>query len=205
MTFQNPCLFQGTDIVTLAHEETPNLSERRWRQRSLWALLLLVPLTLLVTSYDDLKEMGKSNNFLPIDVAAGQSARYGGSDWQLVQLRIVNEGLKSKSLPANSVPVIARFIVEIGDPDLRNLWLMCAIRLVDASGRSWSPTSISGLPRPADGIGTCTSTAFADISKGMRRVVEETYLVPANLAGELRPTIGMRGERPYYLRFARPE
>ncbi|MBA8877429.1 hypothetical protein [Phyllobacterium myrsinacearum] len=191
--------------MTLVHEDTPNPSERRWRRRSLWALLLLVPLTLFVISYDDLKEMGKSDDFLPIDVSAGQSARYGGSDWQFVGLRTVTEGIKSKTPPANAVPVVARFIVEIGEPDLRNLWVMCSIKLVDASGRSWSPTSVPGLPRPADGIETCISTIFAEVGKGTRRVVEETYLVPANIVGELRPTIGMRGERPYYLRFARPE
>lgn len=186
-------------------DQTSDLSERRWRRRSLWALVLLVPLTLSVISYGDIKEMVKSDNYLPIDVAAGQSARYGGSNWQFIELRTVTEAIKTKSLPENSVPVIARFIVEIGNPDLRNLWLMCSIRLVDASGRSWSPTSVPGLPRPADGIETCTSTIFAGISKGMRRVVEETYLVPANRVAELRPTIGMHGERPYYLRFARPE
>ncbi|MGO4448525.1 hypothetical protein AB4Y96_06285 [Phyllobacterium sp. TAF24] len=191
--------------MSALYEETPDLSERCWRRRSLWALILLVPLTLLVTSYDDLKEMGKSNDFLPVDVAPGQSARYGGSDWQFVEFRTVTDGKNSKSLPENSVPVIARFIVEIGDPDLRNLWVMCSIRLVDASGRSWSPTSVPGLPPRAEGIETCVTTIFAGVSKGNRRVVEETYLVPANVVGELRPTIGMRTERPYYLRFARPQ
>ncbi|PRD49673.1 hypothetical protein [Phyllobacterium myrsinacearum] len=191
--------------MTLTLDQTPDLSQRRWRRRSLWALVLLVPLALFVMSYSDVREMGKSGNFLPVDVAAGQSARYGGSDWQFIELRTVSEGIKPGSLPQNAVPVIARFIVEIGDPDLKNLWLMCSVRLVDASGRSWSPAAVPGLPRPAEGIETCTSTIFAGVSQGTRRVVEETYLVPANVVGELRPTIGMRSERPYYLRFARPE
>ena len=79
MIWQNPCLFQGTDRMTLT-DETPDLSERRWRRRSLWAQVLLIPLALFVVSYGDVKEMGKSNNVVPIDVTAGQSARYGGSD-----------------------------------------------------------------------------------------------------------------------------
>lgn len=191
--------------MTLTLDQTPDLSQRRWRRRSLWALVLLVPLALFVMSYSDVREMGKSGNFLPVDVAAGQSARYGGSDWQFIELRTVSEGIKPGSLPQNAVPVIARFIVEIGDPDLKNLWLMCSVRLVDASGRSWSPAAVPGLPRPAEGIETCASTIFAGVSQGTRRVVEETYLVPANVVGELRPTIGMRSERPYYVRFARPE
>ena len=191
--------------MTLTLDQTPDLSQRRWRRRSLWALVLLVPLALFVMSYSDVREMGKSGNFLPVDVAAGQSARYGGSDWQFIELRTVSEGIKPGSLPQNAVPVIERLIVEIGDPDLKNLWLMCSVRLVDASGRSWSPAAVPGLPRPAEGIETCASTIFAGVSQGTRRVVEETYLVPANVVGELRPTIGMRSERPYYVRFARPE
>eukprot|EP01132_Coremiostelium_polycephalum_P008965 gene8965-10984_t len=140
----------GTDRMTLALDQTPDLSERRWRRRSLCALVLLIPLALFVVSYSDVKEMGKSNNVVPIDVAAGQSARYGGSDWQFIELRTVTEGMKPGALPKNAVLVIARFIVEIGDPNLKNLWLMCSIRLVDATGRSWSPASVPGLPRPAE-------------------------------------------------------
>ncbi|QND51646.1 hypothetical protein HB779_06845 [Phyllobacterium sp. 628] len=191
--------------MTLVPEDTADLPERRWRRRSLWALLLIVPAALAVRSYDDIKEMSKYNNLLPIDVAAGQSVHYGGSDWQFAELRTVTEGIKPKSLPENTVPVVARFIVEIGDTDLKNLWLMCGIRLVDPSGRSWSPTSVPGMPRPAAGIETCQSTAFSEVSRGMRRVVEETYLVPANVAATVHVELGMHSERPRYLRFARLE
>ena len=102
------------------------------------------------------------------------------------------------------MPIIARFVVEIGDPDLQNLWLMCAIKLTDRAGRTWYPSSVPGMPSPQPGTETCSSTAFSGAQKGERRVIEENYLVPADVADELVPTLGMHSERPFYLRFAKP-
>lgn len=189
--------------MTLARDEKAISSEQQWRRRSLWALLVIAPLSLFAISYNDLSEMSRYRDILPIDVAAGEVKRYGGSDWQFAGLRKAEEGARPRSRPKGSVPMIARFVVEIGDPDLQNLWLMCAIKLVDHSGRSWYPSSVYGLPTPAEGTKTCSSTAFSGVQKGERRVIEENYLVPANVADELVPTLGMHSERPYYLRFAK--
>jgi len=184
-------------------EEKQGASERRWRKRSLWGLLLLIPISLLSISYRDLNELARYRDILPVDVAAGEIKRYGGSDWQFQGLRKV-EGIRPGRLPSGSVPVIARFVVEIGDPDLQNLWLMCAIKLTDRTGRTWYPTSVPGMPSPQEGIETCSSTAFSGAQKSERRVIEENYLVPSDVADELVPTLGMHSERPYYLRFAKP-
>lgn len=184
-------------------EGAKNGLERRWRRRSLWALLFLVPLSLLSISYRDLNELARYRDMLPVDVPAGVIKRYGGSDWQFQGLRKV-EGIKPGRLPKDSVAIIARFVVEIGDPDLQNLWLMCAIKLVDHTGRTWYPSSVPGMPSSPQGIENCSSTAFSGAQKGERRVIEESYLVPADIADELVPTLGMHSERPYYLRFAKP-
>ena len=184
-------------------EEKQNALERRWRKRSLWALLFLVPISLLSISYRDINELVRYRDMLPVDVAAGQTKHYGGSDWQFQGLRRV-EGIRPGRLPAGSAPIIARFVVEIGDPDLQNLWLMCAIKLTDHTGRTWYPSSVPGMPSPQPGIETCSSTAFSGAQKGERRVIEQNYLVPSDVADELVPTLGMHSERPFYLRFAKP-
>jgi len=178
-------------------EEKQGASERRWRKRSLWALLLLIPISLLSISYRDLNELARYRDILPVDVAAGEIKRYGGSDWQFQGLRRV-EGIRPGRLPAGSAPIIARFVVEIGDPDL------CAIKLTDHTGRTWYPSSVPGMPSPQPGIETCSSTAFSGAQKGERRVIEQNYLVPSDVADELVPTLGMHSERPFYLRFAKP-
>jgi hypothetical protein len=184
-------------------DETGSQSERQWRRRSLWALVVLVPLTLFEISYDSLKELARGNDLWPKDVAASQTVQFGGSDWQFVSLKTV-DGLKAGSLPAGSIPLIARFLVEVGNPDLQNLWLGCAIKLVDTRGRSWLPASVPGMPYPADGIKTCSSAAFSGAETGARMVIEENFLVPQDVASEVRPALGVGSERPFYLRFALP-
>lgn len=190
--------------MTVLDQETQS-SERRWYWRSLWALIIIVPLSLFTISYGDYDEMSRYTDLYPTEVAAGEIKHYGGSDWQFYGLRKVEEGIRPGALPAGSVPVIARFLVEIGDTNLRELWLMCAIRLTDKAGRSWSPTSIPGMRSPENGIETCTSAMFSGAEKGTRMVIEEQFLVPVNVADEVRPTLGVYSERPYYLKFARTE
>lgn len=184
-------------------EQQPSGLERIWRRRSLWALLLIVPLSLFTISYSDLDEFSRYNDLLPVDVAAGETKHYGGSDWQFTGLRKV-EGLKSRLIPKDAVPLLARFQVEIGNSDLQNLWLMCAIKLVDHAGRSWYPVNIPGLSSQDQSVATCSSTVFSGVQKGARVVIEESFLVPANVADEVLPTLGVFSERPYYLRFAKP-
>ena len=186
-----------------ALDETGSQPEGKWRRRSVWALIVLAPLTLLEISYDSVKELVRGNDLWPRDVAASQTVTFGGSNWQFDSLKTV-DGVKAGSLPAGSVPVIARFLVEVGNPDLQNLWLGCSIKLVDANGRSWLPASVPGMPYPADGIKTCSSAAFSGAESGARMVIEENFLVPQDVAAEVRPTLGLGSERPYYLRFAVP-
>ncbi|TIT23630.1 MAG: hypothetical protein E5W86_17045, partial [Mesorhizobium sp.] len=116
--------------------------ERKWRRRSLWALLLLVPLALAGQAYDSVKTLLGGEDLFPRQVAWGQSAHFGGSDWKLTDLR---GAFGMSSLPPDSVPVLADFSVKVGDPDLQKLWLGCKVMLIDAEGRRWSPTSAVSL------------------------------------------------------------
>ena len=184
-------------------QETRSGSERCWRRLSLWSLLLLVPLALFETSYDSARELFQTNDLWPRDVAAGETAQFGGSQWQFVSLKPA-EGVRSRALPAGSQPVIAQFVVEVGNPDLRTLWLGCSIKLVDASGHIWLPTSIPGMRYRGDSIKSCASATFSGAKSGERMVIEENFLVPAAVVKEVRPTLGLGSERPNYLRFDRP-
>ncbi|PSH67694.1 hypothetical protein CU102_17565 [Phyllobacterium brassicacearum] len=188
--------------MTLSMDNTRTQGERIWRRRSLWALFVLVPLALFEISYGSLKELIRGNDLFARDIEAGQPARFGGSAWQLVSLK-TPEGIKKNRLPAGSVPLIARFLVEVGNPDLQNLWLGCSIKLVDSRGRLWSQTSVPGMPYPADGIMSCSSAIFSGAESGARMVIEANFLVPQDVAADLRVTLGVGSERPYYLRFAR--
>lgn len=167
-------------------------------------MIVLIPLTLFETSYDSVRELLSGNDLWPKDVAAGETVRFGGSNWQFVSLKPVEVLKTASSLPSSSVPLTARFLVEIGNPDLQNLWLGCSIRLVDPVGRLWQPASIPGMPSVAEGIKSCGAAAFSGAQSGERMVIEESFLVPREVATEVRPTLGVGSERPSYLRFARP-
>jgi len=177
--------------------EDSGLTEKKWRRRSLWALLVLIPLTLAVEAYDSVKALLGDNDLFERRVAWGQRAPFGGSDWKLTDLR---GAFGMKNLPPDTVPVLADFSVTVGDPDLQNLWLGCKVMLIDAEGRRWSPTSAVRLNAP-DNVQTCISAMFSGAKTGDTINLRETFLVPKDVTKTIRPAVGVASERPYFLLF----
>jgi len=175
--------------------------ERKWRRRALWALVVLVPLTLLETSYESVLTLLRDKDFVARDVPWGSATHFGGSDWQLTDLRAA---LGMKGLAPDAIPVLADFTVTVGDPDLQKLWLGCKVFLVDAQGRRWTPTSSVSLRAPGD-VTTCGSATFSGAKKGDKLKIRETFLVPKDATATIRAAVGVGSERPYYLRFERPK
>ena len=173
------------------------LGERKWRRRSLWALLLLIPLTLAVDAYDSIKALLADNDLFARRVAWGQSVHFGGSDWKLTDLR---GAFGMANLPPDSVPVLADFSVKVGDPDLQKLWLGCKVMLIDAAGRRWTPTSAVTLKASGD-VQTCTSAIFSGARSGDTLNLRETFLVPKDVTKTIRPAVGLASERPHFLLF----
>ncbi len=174
--------------------------ERRWRRRSLWSLLLLVPLALAEQGYDSVIRFLHNQDLLARDVAWGKTAQFGGSEWRLADLRAA---FGMTGLPAGALPVLADFTVRIGDADLQGRWKICGIALVDAAGRRWLPAAVSALKLPDDVQG-CNSAMFSAAKSGDTLKISETFLVPKDAAATIRPVVSLAGERPYYLRFQRP-
>jgi hypothetical protein len=175
--------------------------EKKWRRLSLWAIVLLLPAVIAEVSYQPAKALLDGNDVVARDVAAGAETRFGGSDWRLDAMLTTDAG--ADKLPANAAPVFVDFVVRVGDPDLEKLWLGCRIRLVDAGGRSWSPTYVNVLPS-SDDLKACISAAYSGAKAGDTLKIRETFLVPKDALGSVRPTVGVSSERPYYLRFERP-
>jgi hypothetical protein len=176
-------------------------TERKWRRRALWALVVLLPAVIVETSYGSVRTFLGDKDLIARDVAWGSAAHFGGSDWQLTDLRTA---LGMEGLPANAVPVLADFTVTVGDPDMQKLWVGCKIFLTDAAGRQWTPTAAISLRAPAD-VMICASAAFSGAKKGDKLKVRETFLVPKDAIATIQAAVGVGSERPYYLRFRRPE
>lgn len=183
--------------------DAPRAGEKRWRRRCLWALAALLPAALAVTTYGSALEFLSQHDVIARDVAGGVDVAFAGSTWRLDRLRTA-EGVDPARLPAGAVPVLADLSVTIGDADLQKLWLGCKIRVTDAAGRSWDPVSIFFMKMP-ESMKSCTSAMLSGARSGDTLDVRETFIVPRDVAGELRVTLGLAGERPYYLRFGRPE
>jgi len=173
------------------------LGERRWRRRSLWSLVLLVPLALGLGAYESVKTLLGNDDLFPRRILWGQSAHFGGSDWKLTDLR---GAFGMANMPSDSVPVLADFQVTVGNPDLQDLWLGCKIMLIDKDGRRWSPTSIVSL-KTMDNVQTCISAVFSGAKSGDVLNLRETFLVPKEVTKSIRPAAGVASERPHFLLF----
>ncbi|MBZ9983138.1 MULTISPECIES: hypothetical protein [unclassified Mesorhizobium] len=185
----------ATDMGPAAERQ----AEKKWRRRSLAALVILLPLALAETSHDSLREWLGGEDLIARDVEFGQSAHFGGSDWKLADLR----GGKAGRLPDQAFAVIATFSVTVGDPDLQKQWPGCKLMLTDAAGRRWLPDVISGVRRP-DGVMNCTSAIFSGAKTGDVITIGDTFIVPEDAIKTIRPAIGLGSGRPWYLRFQRP-
>jgi hypothetical protein len=191
-------------VDTMSHgriAEGRSGTERKWRRRARWALVVLQPAVIVETSYGSVRTCLGNNDLIARDVAWGSAAHFGGSDWQLTDLRTT---LGMEGLPANAVPVLADFTVTVGDPDMQKLWVGCKIFLTDASGRQWTPTAAISLRAPAD-VMICATAAFSGAKKGDRLKIRETFMVPKDAIATIQAAVGLGSERPYYLRFQRPE
>lgn len=176
-------------------------AERRWWLRSLLALIVLVPAALAVMSYDSLKELLHNKDLFAKDVAWGSKARFGGSDWQLTDLRAA---LGRADIPPEVVPVLVDFTVTVGETDLQNLWLSCKIMLIDSADRRWLPTAAVSF-RQTDDAKTCNSAIFSNAKSGDVLKIRETFLVPKDATATIRPAVGVASERPNFLLFQRPQ
>lgn len=176
-------------------------AEKRWWLRSLLALIVLVPAALAVMSYDSLEELLHNKDLFAKDVAWGSKARFGGSDWQLTDLRAA---LGRADIPPEVVPVLVDFTVTVGETDLQNLWLSCKIMLIDSADRRWLPTAAVSF-RQTDDAKTCNSAIFSNAKSGDVLKIRETFLVPKDATATIRPAVGVASERPNFLLFQRPQ
>lgn len=176
-------------------------AEKRWWLRSLLALIVLIPAALAVMSYDSVKGLLRSHDFFAKDVAWGNKVRFGGSDWQLTDLRAA---LGRSDIPPDVVPVLVDLAVTVGETDLQNLWLGCRIMLIDAADRRWQPTAAVSF-RQTDDAKTCNSAIFSGVKSGDTLKIRETFLVPKDAAATIRPAVSVASERPSFLLFQRPQ
>jgi hypothetical protein len=191
-------------------------TERKWRRHCLWAIVVLLPLAAIAMNFEHIRWLFKGNDLIARDVPAGVEAPFGGSDWRLVGMRKL-EGIVSAMVPDNAAAVVvdltarvgsAKNTLKMGDTVFEQLWGTCRVGLVDDDGRSWAPTYLGIVPalkEDSEGVDTCGSQSQSMAPPETILRIRETFVVPKDAADRVRPTLGLDGEPPYYLRFERPK
>lgn len=187
----------GDDLLRIGSDE------RRWRRRSLWALIVAIPATLILTGYEDLSDLARGREWFGTSVAPGEAGRYAGADWQLEEIQAVPERAGRMGLPPSAVPVRVRFRVTIREAGIGELWLPCRLAVTDAEGRRWSSMGFGGLPASSDEVKSCGGATLDPHQPGEVLKIEESFVVPKAAVDALEPTVSVAAERPWYLRFRR--
>jgi len=179
--------------------DTPTPVERRWRGRSLWLLVLLLPLAVVEVGYQPAKTWWKERQFIAREVPLDGEADLGGASWRIRAFRMAPLPA-GKRIPENAMGVVADFVVQVRDADLRRNWQDCEIALEDGQGRRWRSTNM--LPLPRSEATECMLAAGSGARAGDTVRVRHAFLVPRDVAGTLRATVTLGPQRPRYLRFA---
>ena len=176
--------------------------EKRWRRRSLYALILLIPLMIVVNAYGSIYDWWMGRDRLAQEVAVDGSAEFGGSQWQLSKFRMLPAPAGGE-VPDGAMLVLAQFQVHVQQADLSKDWRDCAISLESPDGRRWAATEAVQLPRSE--AQSCTRTMFSsDVKPGSTVQVREVFLAPRDVAQSLRVTVSLKPQQPHYLRFTQP-
>lgn len=176
--------------------------EKRWRRRSLYALIVLIPLVIAVNAYGSIYDWWVGRDRFAREIVVDDSADFGGSIWQLSKFRMLPIPAGGE-VPEGAMLVLAQFQVQVQHADLSKDWRDCAISLESPDGRRWAATEAVHLPRSE--ARTCLQTIYMSGAKpGSTVHVREIFLAPRNEAQSLRVTVSMKPQQPHYLHFMQP-
>lgn len=175
----------------------------RMRRISLLMLPAALALGLFLQSHENAWEWWRSRELFVRDVPAGTASSLGGAEWKLTGLRGVGERSDGRAVMLLDMEVALR------DPEAFAV-LPCRLVLEAPDGRRWSPqfltpSEINRLPeRRGQSIPTCTQVLASKPQAGATLRIGEGFVLPAGVAGQVRPVLSLPAGRPHYLRFEVP-
>lgn len=182
------------------------MSARRLYRRSLAALLLVAPLALWTASGEDFLAYCCRPAPPELTAAAGSSADYGGSRWQVAQVQSFRgevpltdgaaPGRVPQILPAGTQLLRLRLLVRAGDSEALRRLERCQVELVDAAGRRWNPQT-----NPRRGVATRCSGSFSNGPQVAQDFgFEQDFLLPEDAVATASARIRLDAEKPRLLR-----
>jgi hypothetical protein len=177
--------------------------ERRWRRRSLWALVVAVPLAVVLSGWEGISDLAHGREWFGSAVDVGAEGRYADADWRVEEIQAMPDQAAGMRLPPGAVPIRVRFSVTVRGPGVDVSWLPCQVALVDGQGRRWAAMGFGGLPSSGADVMLCGSITRDPHQPGDVLKVEESFVVPKDVAGSVEPTVSVEAARPRFLRFHR--
>lgn len=170
--------------------------ERRHYWLSLAGLVVILPATVLVSSWDSLMQWRANHYRIQIPVEGQAVQRYAGADWKLSELTRLPGGMPEESV------MLVEFEAVVDDPAILSK-SPCEVALTDERGRIWKPVFLTEpivreLHPEAAEKPRCSNFAFEGSSKGSRITMAETFTVPT-AAENLALSVTVVGALPDYM------
>lgn len=175
----------------------------RTRRLSLWTLPAALALGLVLQCHENAREWWRSRELFPQQVPAGAAASLGGAEWKLAGLRRIAERPDGRAVMLLDMEALVR------DPEAFAV-LPCRLVLEAPDGRRWAPqflapSELNRLPeRRGRAVPTCSQALASKPAAGATLRVSEGFVLPAGMAGQVRPVLSLPAGRPHYLRFQVP-
>ncbi|OCC04962.1 hypothetical protein BA190_11270 [Labrys sp. WJW] len=194
------------------------LQESRSASRWFWRSLIAIPVLLLAVfvfgARVDIMDYVASHELRITTVKPSGAAPYAHADWSLVSARFADSGEGTRlPLPKDRRLLIVRLkaVPEekiVDEAQRQAIWLGCSLTLLDGRGQRWSPLSFvlsrdisRALEPTATPVAGCFEAARSIGLDGQPTLVEEKFLLPAEIASDLSVRLSFRSALPDALSF----
>lgn len=188
------------------------MNDRPWRtwlrSQRLWLLgcAMLAPVTIAWPIWNAWQDYAPHRPILATEVPATQAISFGGAEWRLGSVEILDpKGLRLASpVPPGTVFLVAHLSMTPQPGADSKLLASCTGRISDDQGRWWRTSwAALNLGEPVNCVASLRDGRIASLPAGETWRFAQVYLVPEDVAATARPELILPALQPRYLRFLR--
>lgn len=179
---------------------------RRWWWLSLASVPVLVASAVAINSWRNLTEYRhKIETYI---MQGAENIDYAGAVWRLEKVRLIGDARDTQvRFPGQMRLVIVR-MVATATQDIGTGWGQCEVSLTDSTGRRWLPLDVSlsndisrDLDPKATPVSGCGITSLTPPLKDHAALIEEKFVVPADVVSALSIRLSVAALRPEAIGF----
>ncbi|MFS8047672.1 hypothetical protein [Rhizobium sp. BR 314] len=181
------------------------------RERRLWlvsvaSLPLLLAGNYAVDAWRNAKEYVRRNELQVHSSISGQA--YAGALWSISQTRLIGDGRDTKITFPGQMRLLILQMTAQAEEEIGSSWSECQLTLTDPSGRRWLPLNFllsDSISRDLDPQATladgCDAASRKPPAKGAGTLIEEKFVVPADVIPLLSVRLSFASTRPNAISF----